>query len=32
MNDPTLRSPVNGTFELTGRCNLSCRMCLVRVD
>lgn len=32
MNDSTLRSPVNGTFELTGRCNLSCRMCLVRVD
>lgn len=32
MNDSTQRSPVNGTFELTGRCNLSCRMCLVRVD
>lgn len=26
------RYPVNGTFELTGRCNLSCKMCLVRVD
>lgn len=26
------RFPVNGTFELTGRCNLSCKMCLVRVD
>lgn len=23
---------MNGTFELTGRCNLSCKMCLVRVD
>lgn len=26
------RHPMNGTFELTGRCNLSCKMCLVRVD
>lgn len=26
------RSPINGTFELTGRCNLKCNMCLVRVD
>ena len=26
------RYPFNGTFELTGRCNLSCKMCLVRVD
>lgn len=26
------RHPLNGTFELTGRCNLSCKMCLVRVD
>lgn len=25
------RYPINGTFELTGRCNLSCKMCLVRV-
>ena len=24
-----LRQPVNGTFELTDRCNLSCRMCYV---
>ncbi|MHB8174323.1 MAG: radical SAM protein [Nitrospirota bacterium] len=24
------RQPVNGTFELTNRCNLSCRMCYVR--
>ena len=23
--------PLNGTFELTGRCNLSCKMCLVRI-
>lgn len=27
----SLRQPVNGTFELTRRCNLSCRMCYVRV-
>ena len=26
------RHPLSGTFELTGRCNLSCKMCLVRVD
>ena len=26
------RLPLNGTFELTGRCNLACKMCLVRVD
>ena len=26
------RSPINGTFELTGRCNLKCNMCLLRVD
>ena len=25
------RYPLNGTFELTGRCNLSCKMCLVRI-
>lgn len=25
-----LRQPVNGTFELTERCNLACRMCYVR--
>ena len=24
------RQPVNGTFELTERCNLDCRMCYVR--
>lgn len=32
MSDPKTRYPVNGTFELTGRCNLGCKMCLVRVD
>lgn len=32
MPDISKRCPVNGTFELTGRCNLSCKMCLVRVD
>lgn len=26
------RFPLNGTFELTARCNLSCKMCLVRID
>jgi len=26
------RQPVNGTFELTKRCNLACRMCYVRHD
>ena len=25
-----VRQPAHGTFELTGRCNLSCRMCYVR--
>lgn len=32
MNEEKKRFPLNGTFELTGRCNLSCKMCLVRVD
>lgn len=32
MNKRENRFPINGTFELTGRCNLSCKMCLVRVD
>ena len=32
MNKIQHRTPLNGTFELTGRCNLSCKMCLVRVD
>ncbi len=26
------RYPLEGTFELTARCNLRCRMCYVRVD
>lgn len=26
------RNPLNGAFELTARCNLSCQMCLVRID
>lgn len=26
------RFPLNGTFELTARCNLKCKMCLVRID
>ena len=25
-----IRQPANGTFELTSRCNLSCRMCYIR--
>ena len=29
---PQDRYPVNGTFELTVRCNLKCKMCLVRHD
>lgn len=32
MNNENKRIPLHGTFELTGRCNLSCKMCLVRVD
>ena len=32
MSNKQRRIPLNGTFELTGRCNLSCKMCLVRVD
>lgn len=32
MKDNVKRCPTNGTFELTGRCNLGCKMCLVRVD
>ncbi len=27
-----LRYPLNGTFELTARCNLNCKMCLIRID
>ena len=30
--DMSKRSPINGTFELAGRCNLKCNMCLMRVD
>lgn len=26
------RIPLNGTFELTARCNLRCKMCLIRSD
>jgi len=26
------RYPLNGTFELTAKCNLKCRMCLFRID
>lgn len=26
------RFPINGTFELTGRCNMNCKMCYVHVD
>lgn len=26
------RYPINGTFELTARCNLKCKMCLIRID
>ncbi|MGM9625004.1 MAG: radical SAM protein [Eubacteriales bacterium] len=32
MTDRKKRNPTNGTFELTGRCCLQCKMCLVRVD
>lgn len=30
--DEVKRIPVNGTFELTARCNLSCKMCLIRLN
>ncbi len=26
------RIPLNGTFELTARCNLECKMCMIRID
>lgn len=32
LKDMPKRNPINGTFELTGRCNLKCNMCLVRVN
>lgn len=27
-----LRSPISGTFELTPRCNMNCRMCYIRMS
>lgn len=30
--DDMERIPLNGTFELTARCNLGCKMCLIRID
>lgn len=30
--DQLERYPYNGTFELTARCNLKCKMCLIRID
>lgn len=32
MIKSTERYPLEGTFELTARCNLHCRMCYVRID
>lgn len=32
MSRANIRLPLNGTFDLTGRCNLQCKMCLMRVD
>lgn len=33
MNDKNIeRFPLNGTFELTARCNLKCKMCMFRID
>ena len=26
------RTPVSGTFELTPRCNMNCRMCYIRMS
>jgi MoaA/NifB/PqqE/SkfB family radical SAM enzyme len=31
-NKNLIRLPINGTFELTARCNLQCKMCLIRID
>ena len=28
----TVRNPLNGIFELTARCNLRCKMCMIRMD
>ena len=32
MTEPLSRYPLEGTFELTARCNLRCRMCYVRIN
>ncbi len=32
LNEMPPRNPINGTFELTVRCNLKCKMCLFRHD
>ena len=32
IKDMPKRIPINGTFELTVRCNLHCKMCLFRHD
>lgn len=32
MTVPLNRYPLEGTFELTARCNLRCKMCYVRLD
>ena len=35
MNEPVKmleRYPFNGTFELTVRCNLQCKMCMLRQE
>ena len=32
MQSLSHRYPIEGTFELTGRCNMACRMCFVRVS
>lgn len=31
-NEYITRYPLNGTLELTARCNLQCKMCLIRID
>lgn len=32
LSEMPQRNPINGTFELTVRCNLKCKMCLFRHD
>lgn len=32
LSEMPVRNPVNGTFELTLRCNLHCKMCMLRHD